>query len=102
MGLFSNLFSNTTVDFKALIRDGAKVVDVRTPGEFNSGHIQGSINIPLNDLAKNLHKLKAVNSPLILCCASGNRSGMAKRTLQKHELEVHNGGGWQSLQQIIK
>ena len=45
-------------DYAALIRQGAIIVDVRTPGEYKSGHIKGSLNLPLDSLGKNLSKLK--------------------------------------------
>jgi phage shock protein E len=38
------------VDFRELIKNGAVIVDVRTKSEYASGHIRGSINIPLNNL----------------------------------------------------
>jgi rhodanese-related sulfurtransferase len=41
-----------------------------------------------------LEELKALNAPLILCCASGNRSGMATQLLQKEGIECINGGSW--------
>jgi phage shock protein E len=43
MSLLGKLFGMKSVDFKQLIRDGAMIIDVRTPGEFQGGHIKGSI-----------------------------------------------------------
>jgi len=86
-----------TVDYKQLIQNGAKIVDVRTRGEYASGHIQGSINIPLNELPSQIKKLKK-DSVIITCCASGMRSAGAKSTLLASGFkEVYNGGGWMSL-----
>ena len=85
-------------DFAQLIKNGAIVVDVRTPAEFESGHIAGAINIPVDQIAKNLHKLKDKNKPVITCCASGMRSAAAKQFLiSKGYHEVYNGGGWTNL-----
>lgn len=53
------------------------IVDVRTPGEFMGGHVAGSINIPLQEIQERLEEVKALPQPIILCCASGNRSGQA-------------------------
>jgi rhodanese-related sulfurtransferase len=85
------------VDFAQLKRDGAQIIDVRTPGEFNSGHIKGSVNIPLQSLSSNLSKINK-DKPVITCCASGMRSASAKGILVSAGFkEVHNGGGWSSL-----
>jgi len=70
------------------------IVDVRAEWEFQGGHVAGSINIPLHELHMRLDELKALNAPLILCCASGNRSGMATQLLQKEDIDCINGGSW--------
>lgn len=95
-----NLFGfGPKTDYKALVQQGAEIIDVRTKGEFVSGHIKGSKNIPLNTLSSNLKQLKDKNKTYILCCASGMRSGSAKSILKSQGYsEVYNGGGWQSLQ----
>ena len=85
------------VDFSQLKKEGAQIIDVRTPGEFKTGHIQGSINIPLQSLSGSLSKIKK-DKPVITCCASGIRSASAKNILKSAGFtEVHNGGGWSSL-----
>ena len=90
------------VDYKELMKKGAQVVDVRTKGEYQGGHIQGSLNIPLQDLPNQLSKLKK-DKPLITVCASGMRSASAKSLLKsKGFTEVYNGGGWMSLQNKIR
>ena len=86
------------VDYKELLNQGATIIDVRSKGEFQGGHIKGSVNIPLNNLQGHLTKLKK-DKPIITCCASGMRSSSAKSILQSHGFkEVYNGGGWMSLQ----
>jgi rhodanese-related sulfurtransferase len=84
-------------DFKKLIADGALIVDVRTKEEFASGHIKGAVNIPLNQLSKQLSKIKSKEKPVITCCASGMRSASAKSVLKANGFNAYNGGGWQSL-----
>lgn len=75
--------------------NNAYIVDVRTPGEFSMGHVTGSINIPLNELPERIEEMKSMNGKIILCCASGNRSGQAHRYLIQNGFnEVHNGGSW--------
>ncbi len=95
------LGGNPSADFAQLVREGAKIIDVRTPGEYQSGHIAGSINIPLNELPGKLRQLDKT-TPIITCCASGMRSGSAKSLLIANGFQnVHNGGGWMSLRQKI-
>ncbi len=89
-------------DFAALVKSGAVIVDVRTSNEYNSGHIKGSVNIPLNNLSGHARKLKEKGKPIITCCASGMRSASAKEILlTKGFSQVYDGGGWTSLQNKI-
>ncbi len=77
----------------------ASIVDVRTPGEFAGGHVAGSVNIPLNLVPNNVEEFKNMSKPIVLCCASGNRSGQATMFLKQHGIdEVYNGGGWSDVQ----
>jgi rhodanese-related sulfurtransferase len=89
------------VDFALLVKQGAVIIDVRTKSEYQGGHIKGSINISVDTLSNNLSKLKK-DKPIITCCASGMRSASAKNILKSNGFtEVHNGGGWSSLQNKI-
>jgi phage shock protein E len=100
--IIKNIFGIEKTDYAQLVADGAIILDVRSSGEFNTGHIKGSINIPVDKLAANLHKLKAKNKPIITCCASGARSASAKGILKSKGYEnVHNGGSWHSLNHKI-
>jgi phage shock protein E len=100
MSFFSKLFSSgPKVDLAQLIRDGAAIVDVRSTSEFASGHVKGSVNIPLDQLAQRLKSLKK-DKPVITCCASGMRSGVAARQLRELGFDVHNGGSWSSVQRM--
>jgi phage shock protein E len=86
-------------DYATLVKAGAIIVDVRSEGEFNGGHIKGSINIPVDQIASNLNKLKDKNKTIITCCASGMRSAAAKNVLKSNGYtQVYNGGGWSSLE----
>ncbi len=85
-------------DYAELVKQGAIILDVRTKSEYTSGHIKGSINIPVDVLVKNLSKLKDRNKAIITCCATGSRSGMAKSILKSNAyMNVYNGGSWYSL-----
>lgn len=69
------------------------VIDVRQPAEWRRGHIRGSLNLPLTQLASNLHRLPS-DKPLVAVCASGHRSALAARSLQRagHQVENLKGG----------
>ena len=65
------------------LKNGALVIDVRSPGEFSAGHLAKAINIPLDEIETALPKrVKDKNQVLLLHCASGMRSGMAKGKLK--------------------
>ncbi len=100
--LIKQIFSpGEPVDFQQLLKDGAIVLDVRTPSEYKSGHIKKSKNIPLQDLSKKIDSLNK-HKTYILCCASGARSGSARRMMTSAGFEnVHNGGGWMQLQRAL-
>ncbi len=70
------------------------IVDVRTPEEFMGGHVAGSVNIPVQELSFRFDEIKQLQAPLILCCASGGRSGMATQMLQQAGVECYNAGSW--------
>ena len=76
-------------------------MDVRTTAEFQGGHVAGSINISLQDLPNQLDKVKSLEQPLVLCCASGGRSGMATQMLQSEGLECYNGGPWLTVNNMV-
>jgi len=66
------------------LKDGALVIDVRSPGEFNSGHLPAAVNISLDEIETELpRRVKNKNQVLLLHCASGMRSGMAKSKLKE-------------------
>jgi phage shock protein E len=90
-------------DYAEILKHGAVIIDVRTKGEYTSGHIKGSINIPVDRLSSSLSQLKDKNKAIITCCASGVRSASAKSILKSNGYaQVYNGGGWSSLQNKLK
>ena len=100
--LLKNRFFDTT-DYRALLSNGAIIVDVRSPSEFSTGYIENSLNIPVGELTNKLEYFKDKNQTIITCCASGTRSGAAKKLLvAKGYTHVINGGGWSSLNNKIK
>jgi rhodanese-related sulfurtransferase len=65
------------------------VIDVRQPAEWRRGHIRGSLNLPLTQLASRLHRLPN-DKPVVAVCASGHRSATAARTLQRAGYQAEN------------
>lgn len=81
----------------ALKQQGATLVDVRSPAEFASVNAPGTVNIPLPELGSRLSEIPK-SAPVVVCCASGNRSGMARRLLMKNGYtQVFNVGKWSNL-----
>lgn len=81
-------------DFKTLLENGAILLDVRTKEEYKQGHINNSINIPLDSLNSSLSKLEK-DAVIIAVCQSGMRSSNAVSLLKKSGFsEVYNGGSW--------
>ncbi|MFM2139497.1 MAG: hypothetical protein RJA57_1804 [Bacteroidota bacterium] len=79
------------------------VVDVRSPWEYESGHIPGALNIPVETVAQELPAFRAFKGPIVLYCRSGNRSGMATTLLKQHGLtNVHNGGSYDDMQSFLR
>lgn len=67
---------------RQLVKDGATLIDVRSPAEFASGHLPGAINAPVSELSAHVKKLGVKGQPVIVYCASGTRSAMARSMLK--------------------
>ncbi len=93
----------SAADARDLLKQGALVIDVRTPGEFQSGHVAKAINIPLDDLGNTLsRRVSDKNQVLLLHCLSGTRSGMAKGQLKRMGYRnVHNLGSFSRARSIV-
>lgn len=94
MGIFSSLFGDKSKQIEEYKERGAMVIDVRSPGEFQSGHVKGARNIPLPEVCRRVSEIAHYKKPIILCCASGARSGQATSTLKKEGIDCINGGSW--------
>ena len=85
------------IDFKKVIEDGAVIIDVRTEEEYGTKHNKGFLNIPLDKIEQATSWLLK-DVPIITCCESGSRSGIAKEMLEKHGFKkVYNGGNCDQL-----
>ncbi|GAC1483329.1 MAG: rhodanese-like domain-containing protein [Gemmatimonadaceae bacterium] len=74
----------------------ARVLDVRTPGEFESAHIRGAYNVPVDTIAEHAREIgSATEAPIVLVCQSGNRARKAEDTLRSvgmSNLHILDGG----------
>lgn len=87
-----------------LVADGALLLDVRTPGEFADGHVQGALNIPVQELEARVAELDA-SRPVVVYCRSGNRSGTAATMLRARGFEVTDLGpmsAWPNADEIVR
>lgn len=100
LNLFKNLFGHSdNTALSQAIKDGAYLVDVRTPGEFASGSVRGAVNIPLDKLQARLDQFKN-KKQIVVFCRSGGRSSQARAILNSNGFtNVMNGGTWENVKQ---
>jgi phage shock protein E len=85
----------------AALKAGAKVIDVRTVGEFKGGHYPGAVNVPVDQVAARLKMLGDPSKPIVMYCHSGMRSGSAKKiVVGKGFKNVINAGSYHRIMQI--
>lgn len=83
------------MELEKLIKENkGSILDVRSHAEFQGGHVANSINIPINEITMRMDEIKQLPTPLILCCASGARSGQASSYLSSIGIECINAGSW--------
>ena len=111
--LFTIILSLVSLSIHAQIADadtlrsltahkGTVIVDVRTAEEYNEGHIESSINIPLQTMGDSIESLKHYEKVIVIC-RSGRRSAKAKAELEEAGfMNVYNGGGWEHLKVILE
>ena len=103
MGFLSRLFGKGNNPLTEILQQGGTIIDVRTPGEFSMGNVEGSINIPVDQVIHKLKKIKKMKTPLVLCCASGIRSASATQLLKNNNIaEVYNGGRWSKVDRLVR
>ena len=82
---------------RELVAAGARLVDVRSPGEFAAGHLPGAVNIPVDEIDGRLGELEPKDAPVVVYCRSGARSSSAARALEGAGFsKVHNLGAMSS------
>jgi phage shock protein E len=98
--MFGFLFGKNKV--KEALRNGAVIIDVRTPHEYDNGKVPGSINIPVDRIAANVERIKSMRKPVVIVCESGMRSHDARNILRSAGVkDVHTGGSWESVLRLI-
>lgn len=101
MSFLKSLFGGApSIDLSQVIKEGAYLVDVRTPGEFADGHVKGSVNIPLDRIQSQLTSFKGKKN-VIVFCRSGNRSSQAKSILEANGIPAINGGTWMQVGKYV-
>ncbi len=78
-----------------LVAAGATLVDVRTSGEFESGHAEGAINIPVDDLSSRVSEIPR-EKVVVVYCASGMRSARAAAALSRAGYRVRDLGTFEA------
>lgn len=78
------------------------LIDVRSSQEFNSTHIPGAVNIPVQELNDHITKISGMQKPIVVYCQSGGRSAIAVGILNQAGIdEVYNGGGIGNMQLML-
>ncbi|WP_179344131.1 rhodanese-like domain-containing protein [Winogradskyella ursingii] len=101
MGFLEYLFGTKKRKVEEYIENGAVILDVRSQREWDAGHIENSIHIPLGELNNRVDEVKQLNKPVIACCASGVRSAKASKFLNLNNINAINGGGWVSVKKKL-
>ncbi len=101
-GILKNMFAPAgNEQLKEAIKQGAFLVDVRTPAEFSAGSVKGAVNIPLDKILSQLASFKN-KKHIVVFCRSGSRSSQAKSALERSGLQnIINGGAWQHIKQLV-
>ena len=102
-GLFNNAEENSPSadEIRDFMKQGAVFLDVRTPMEYEEGHIENAPNIPVQIIHERLDEIKVMPQPIITYCRSGVRSGQATIFLEKNGIKSMNAGGFIDLKQIL-
>lgn len=97
MGILSFIFGAKKRQVEEYINNSAVILDVRTQREWDKGHVENSVHIPLNELNNRIDEVKKLNKAVIVCCESGVRSAKAAKFLNLNNIDAINGGGWVSV-----
>ncbi|HJK91109.1 MAG TPA: rhodanese-like domain-containing protein [Polyangiaceae bacterium LLY-WYZ-15_(1-7)] len=104
LGLGCGADAETVSRAEAMVQEGAILLDVRTPGEFQGGHIEGARNIPVQELSARLGELEE-GADVVVYCRSGARSARAAGMLRERGHEVLDLGAmssWPNADEIVR
>ena len=103
LDVIKNLFGGSVnQELKAVINNGAYIVDVRSPSEYSSGSANKAVNIPLDIIQNQLQKFKGKKN-IVVFCRSGMRSSQAKNILERNGFKnVMNGKTLQNVKSLIE
>ncbi|WP_460219883.1 rhodanese-like domain-containing protein [Psychroserpens sp. MEBiC05023] len=101
MGFLSFIFGAKKRQVHYYLEKNAVILDVRTQREWDRGHIDNSIHIPLNELRNRISEVKNLAKPIIVCCESGIRSAKAAKFLNLNNINAINGGGWVNIERQL-
>ena len=101
MGFLEFIFGARKRKVESYLKEGAVILDVRTQKEWDQGHIEKSMHVPLGELHEKVGELKALNKPFVVCCEAGVRAAKATKYLNLNNIEATNGGGWASLKEKL-
>tara|TARA_R100001377_G_scaffold84451_1_gene68029 strand:+ start:180 stop:485 length:306 start_codon:yes stop_codon:yes gene_type:complete len=101
MGFFDYIFGVKKRQVQLYLDNGATILDVRSQREWDSGHIDKAVHIPLDELRNRLAEVKQLKKPIVVCCESGVRSAKAAKYLNLENIDATNGGGWVRLQKKL-
>lgn len=85
--MFSLFSRKSSHDGRKRVADGAVLLDVRTREEFADGHVEGALNIPVQELSARLHELRKGQN-VVVYCRSGGRSASAAQILRTRGHDV--------------
>ena len=92
LGLFSacsKISDEELIQARDAVKNGAIIVDVRTPKEFREKHIKGAVNVPIDAIMKGQFKLPK-DKELVLYCRTGSRSSMSAKVLKEQGWSVYD------------
>lgn len=85
----SSVSDEEVIAARKAVKEGALMIDVRTPSEYKHGHIKGAYNIPLQVLDKVYTHLPK-DKEIVVYCRAGNRSEVAAKFLREQGWKVHD------------